>query len=151
MFVNTSKTSNTEYRAVIEFFAWKRLRAAEITERLADVYGDSAPSYRTVAKWVVEFNDSTLAFMDAPRSDRPLTAVTDESIQAVEEIMMHELQISVRCVANQLGISKTPLYEITSDYLTMKKVCTDWVPKLLTPLQRANRVDCCEEILEHCK
>ena len=51
--------SNTEFRAVIKFFTRKGLSATEITEELADVYGDSAPSYRTVAKWVAEFNDPT--------------------------------------------------------------------------------------------
>jgi len=33
----------------------------------------------------------------------------------------------------------------------MKKVYTKWVPKLLTPLQRANRVECCEELLQETK
>ena len=30
----------------------------------------------------------------------------------------------------------------------MRKVYTKWVPKLLTPLQHANRVECCEELLQ---
>ena len=29
-----------------------------------------------------------------------------------------------------------------------KKVCTQWVLKSLTPIQRANRVDCCQELLK---
>ena len=45
---------------------------------------------------------------------------------------------------------KMSLYEIISDYLEMKKVCTRRVPKLLAPPQRANRVDCCEELMENC-
>ncbi len=32
--------------------------------------------------------------------------------------------------------------------LGMKKVSTRWVPKLLTPIQRTNRVDCCQELLQ---
>ena len=32
----------------------------------------------------------------------------------------------------------------------MKKACTRWVLKLLTSLEHANRVDCCEELLENC-
>ena len=63
---------------------------------------------------------------------------------------MSDRQISVRLVADELGISKTLLDEIMSDYSGMKKVCTRWVPKLLTLLQRANRVDCCEKLLENC-
>ena len=30
----------------------------------------------------------------------------------------------------------------------MKKVCTQWILKLLTPIQRANRVDCCQKLLK---
>ena len=63
---------------------------------------------------------------------------------------MRDRQISVRHIADELGISKTPLYEVMSDYLSMKKVCTRWVPKLFTPLQCANQVDYCEELLENC-
>ena len=37
-----------------------------------------------------------------------------------------------------------------TDYLEMKKVCTRWLPKHVTSLQRTNRVDCCcEELLEN--
>ena len=80
--------SNTEYRAVIKFFAQKGLRATKITKELAVVYRRSAPSYGAVAKSVVEFNDPTQTFEDAPRSGRPSTTLTEESIRAVEEVVM---------------------------------------------------------------
>jgi predicted DNA-binding transcriptional regulator len=143
--------SNIEHRAVIKFFTRKGLNATEISKELDNVYKDSAPSYRTVAKWVAEFKDPERGFEDAPRSDRPSTAVTDENIQAVERLVMRDRQISVRRVADQLDISKTIVHEILNDYLGMKKVYTKWVPKLLTPLQRANRVECCEELLQESK
>ena len=63
---------------------------------------------------------------------------------------MCDRQVSVQRLVDELGISKTLLYEIISDYLRMKKICMRWVPKLLTPLQHSNRVDCCEELLENC-
>ena len=63
---------------------------------------------------------------------------------------MRDRQISIRPIADELAISKTSLYEIISNYLAMKKICTRWVPTCSTPLQRANRVDCCEEFLENC-
>ena len=117
---------------------------------MTNAYGHSAPSYCTDAKWVAEFKDLTGAYRDAPRSSRLSTALTDESIRAVEEVVMWDRQISVRSIADELGISKTSLYKIMNDYLGMKKVCTRWAPKLLTSLQRANQVDCCEELLENC-
>ena len=78
-------TSNTEYRPVMKFFTRKGLSTIQITKELADVYSHSAPSYRTVAKWVVEFNDPIRAFQDASRSGRPSTALTHESIRAVHK------------------------------------------------------------------
>lgn len=33
----------------------------------------------------------------------------------------------------------------------MRKVCIRWVPKFLTPLQRINRVECCQELLRMCE
>ena len=70
-----------------------------------NVYRDSAPSYGTVAKWVAEFKDPERGFEDAPRSGRPSSTFTDENIRAIERIVMYDRQISVRCVANELGIS----------------------------------------------
>ena len=35
-----------------------------------------------------------------------------------------------------------------SAHVSMKKVSTRWVRKFLTPIQHANRVDCCQELLQ---
>ena len=35
-----------------------------------------------------------------------------------------------------------------NNHMDMKKVCTRWLAKLLTPIQRANGVDCCQELLQ---
>jgi len=144
--------SNIEYRTIIKFFTLKGLNATEITEELKEVYDESAPAYSTVAKWVAEFKDDpTRDFKDAPRSGRPSTTTTDENIKAVEHIVMRDRQISVRRVAAELNIPKTIVHEIMSNYLGMRKVCVRWVPKFLTPLQRANRVECCQELLQACE
>lgn len=144
--------SNIEYRAVIKFFTRKGLNATEITKELEEVYNDSSPAYRTVAKWVSEFKDDPARdFEDAPRSGRPPTTTTDENIKAVEHIVMRDRQISVRRVADELNIPKTIVHEIMSNHLGMRKVCIRWVPKFLTPLQRISRVECCQELLQACE
>ena len=80
--------------------------------------------------------------------DRPLTITIDENIEAVERIVTRHRQVSVRRVAYKLAIPKTIIHEIMDNQLGMKKVCTRWILKLLTPIQRANRVDCCQELLQ---
>ena len=106
------------------------------------------PSYCTIAKWMAEFKNPEHAFEDARRMGCPSTITANENIEAVERIVMSDRQVSVRRVAYELGILKITIHEIMDNQLDMKKVCTRWVPKLLTPIQRANRVDCCQECLQ---
>ena len=144
MCLHFSKTPNIEHRAVIKFFIRKGLNAIEISKELDNVYKNSAPSYRTVAKWVAEFKDPEHSFEDAARMDYPSTITADENIEAVERIVMYDRQISIRRLAEEVTI----IHEIMNNHMGMKKVCTRWVPKLLTPIQRANHVDCCQELLQ---
>ena len=140
--------SNIEHRAVIKLFIKKGLNAIEISKELDNVYKDSAPSSRTVAKWVAEFKDPERAFEDAPRMSRPSIITADENIQAVERIVMRDRQTSIRRVAEELAIPKTIIHETMDNQLGMKKICTRWILKFLTLIHRANRVDCCQELLQ---
>ena len=143
--------STIDHRTVIKFSTRKGLNAIEISKELQNVYKDSAPSYCTVAKWGAEFKGLEHAFEDAPRMGRPSTITADENIEAVERTVMRDRQISIRRLAEELAIPKTTIYEIINSHMGMKKICTWWVPKLLTPIQRASRVDCCQELLQESK
>ena len=93
------KMSNIEHRAVIKFFTRKGLNAIETSKELDNVYKDSAPSHRTVAKWVAEFNNSERDFEDSPQMGHPPTITTDENTEVAERIVMRDRQVSVRRVA----------------------------------------------------
>ena len=97
---------------------------------------------------MAEFNDPERAFEDAPRMGRPSTITVNENIDVVEWIVIHDRQISIRRLAEELATTKTTIHEIMNNHMGMKKVCTQWVPKLLTPIQRAHSVDCCQELLQ---
>ena len=143
MCLHFSKMSSIEYRAVIKFFTRKGLSTTKISKELDNIYQDSAPFYRTVAKWVTEFKDPERAFEDAPRMGRPSIITANENIEAVEWIVMRDRQISIRRLAEELAI----IHQIMNNHMGMKKVCTRWVPKLLTSIQCANRVDYCQALL----
>ena len=114
--------SNIEHRAVIKFFTWKGLNTTKISKELENVYKDSAPSYRTVAKWVAEFKNPERAFEDALRMDHPSTITANENIEAVERIVIRDRQTSIRRLAEELPI----IDEIMSNHMGMKKVCARW-------------------------
>ena len=144
MCVHFSKMSNIEHRAVMMFFTRKRLNAIEISKELDNVYKGSAPSYCTVAKWVAEFKNPENGFEDASRMGRSSTITAAENIAAVERMVMCNRQTSVRRLAEELAI----IHQTTDSQLGMKKVCTRWILKLLTPIQRASGLDCCQELLQ---
>ena len=127
MRLHFSKMSNTEHLAVIKFFTRKGLNAIEINNELDNVYKDSAPSYRTVAKWVAEFKNPERGFEDAPRMGPSSTITTDENIETVERIVMRDRQVPVHRVAYDLSIPKTTIHEIMNNQLSMKKVWIWWV------------------------
>ena len=133
---------NIEHRAIIKFFTRKGSNTTEISKELDNVYKDSAPSYRTVANWAAEFKNLERVFEDAPRMGRPSTITTQENIESVEQIVMRNRQVFVRGVAEELPILKIIIHEIMDNQLGTKKVCTRWILKLLTPIQRANLVHC---------
>ena len=58
---------------------------------------------------------------------------------------MRNRQVSVRRTAYELAIPKPIIHEIMDNQLGMKKICARWILKMLTPIQRANRVNCCQE------
>ena len=144
MCLHFSKMLNIEHRPVIKFSTWKGLNTNKISKELDNVYRDSAPSYHTVAKWVTQFNNPERGFEDAQRMGPPSTITVEENIEAVKRIVMRDRQISIRRLAEQLAV----IYEIMNNYMGMKKVCSRWGPKLFTLIQPANRLDCCQELLQ---
>ena len=90
MCLHFSEISNIEHRAAIKFFTRKELNAIEINKELDNVYKNSVPSYRTVAKWVAEFKNPELGFEDAPRMEHSSTVTANENIEAVERIVMRD-------------------------------------------------------------
>ena len=59
----------------------------DIYRDLKSVYGEHAPSYETVSRWVVRFSNDRESFEDDPRSGRPITAHTQEIIEAIRMII----------------------------------------------------------------
>ena len=139
MCLHFSRMLKIEHRAVIKFFTRKGLNAMEISKSwimftrtllhrsaLSSIRWPSSRIQNVASKMHLEWA-------------RPSIITADENIETVERIVMHDRQISI----HRLGEELTIIHEIMNNYMGMKKVCTQWVPKLLTPIQRVNRVNCC--------
>ncbi|EZA55747.1 Histone-lysine N-methyltransferase SETMAR, partial [Ooceraea biroi] len=135
-------------RDVIQFFFLEGKTAKEIHERILLTLGDSCPSYETVRLWVNEFKRGRTSIEDAPRPGARKTAVTPEIIDKVHDMVLADRRVKVRKLTEAMGISTERVHFILHNELDMKKLCARWVPRLLTPEQKRNRMRISADCLE---
>ncbi|CAF4483037.1 unnamed protein product, partial [Didymodactylos carnosus] len=124
------------------------LNATQIHDELITAYGQDYVSYPTVALWLHAFSSGRESLEDDPRSGRPITAVTQENIDAVQDLVNDDPHISIDYIADILDISCGSVDTILKQHLRLSKVSSRWVPHELTQEQRQRRVTICAENLE---
>ncbi|XP_018309051.1 uncharacterized protein [Mycetomoellerius zeteki] len=92
------KMEKIEYRAIIKFLHLKGNTSTQIKAELDAVYGDSAPSFATVKRWVAEFKRDRTSLADDERSGQPTTATTD-NIEEIHQMIMDNRRIKIREIA----------------------------------------------------
>ncbi|CAF4875489.1 unnamed protein product, partial [Rotaria sp. Silwood1] len=116
--------------------------------RLVKAWGEQAPSDHTVFNWFREFQRNKFSVHDAPRSGRPSTSVTQQTIDAVRTIIEGDPHSTYQRIETILGISSIAINSIIHDYLNLRKVCAPWVPHTLTDDQKQLRVQFCGHSLK---
>lgn len=140
-----------EYRAVIKFLTKEGKTPTEIKQRLDAVYGHSSPSYSTVKEWAKQFRLGRESIEDELRPGRPSEAITDENIKFLEKIVLEDRRVKTKELSAMTGLSKTTVLRILHEHLGMNKVSARWVPKLLSAVQKQERVKCCKQFLSLCE
>ncbi|XP_050527885.1 protein GVQW3-like [Daktulosphaira vitifoliae] len=108
---------------------------------LEKCYGESAPSDTTIKRWYAEFKRGRRDTDDAERSGRPNEAITPENIEKIHKIVLNDRKMKLCQLANVIKISKERIGFILHENLSMKKLCSKWVPCLLTVEQKQQLVD----------
>jgi hypothetical protein len=75
-----------------------------------------------------------------PREGRPKSATTPEIIEQVYDMVLNDWRMKVREIAETIGISKEHVGYILHEELDMKKLCANWLPRLLTADQKHTRM-----------
>jgi len=73
---------------------------------------------------------------------------TPESIDQLRELILEDRRISVKSVAEKLGISRERVGSIIHEDLDMRKLSAKWVPKYLNTDQKRQRCQSSEQLLE---
>lgn len=148
MFKTINRPADCEIRSVIRFLTAKNISAAEIHRQICEVYGPNAMSDSKVRKWVRAFNDGRENVHDEPRSGRP-SIITEDLIKAVEEKIYENRRFTISSLALEFpNVGRTTLHKIVSENLQFHKLCSRWVPRLLTEEHQKKRMACSLDFLE---
>lgn len=140
-----------ECRAVIRFLYLKGRTPQETFDEMKGTYGDDAPSYDLVKRWHREFKHGRKSVETAPKPGRPSSAIDEASVRQVEAAILEDRRITIRQIAQEVKISTGSVETIIHNHLHMRKVSARWIPRLLTPFQKQERVECSRMNLEMCQ
>ena len=87
----------------------------------------------------------------APKPGRPSSADDEASVRQVEAAIMEDRRITFPQIAQEVTISTGSVETIIHNHLHMHKVSARWIPRLLTPFQKQERVKCSRMNLETCQ
>lgn len=131
------------------FIEWRRGKNyTQIYEQLQEAGLKNGPTKMTVCRWLQRFADGSTSFSDAPRSGRPSFAVSEENVERVRLTIQEEPRRSLRDLAEEIGVSKDTVLRILTDHLSMRKVCSTWVPYRLNQQQKDARINCAQSLIE---
>ena len=136
---------STEQRTNLKFLVWLGKTLSEALGMLQQVYGDETMSWSRVCEWYKRFKEGREDIKDDPRSGRPSTSRTEANVERVRQMVPSDRQLTVRLIANELGMNRNSVWKIITEDLGMRKVCAKMVPKLLNDDQKDRRMQVCQE------
>lgn len=136
-----------EQRIVVKFHMKLGKTATETYNLLKEVYGNECLSRARVFEWFKRFQDGQEDVEDDSRPGRPSTSKTDDNIEKIGNLVRSDRQLSIRTIAETVGIDKESVRQILHNNFNMQKVCAKMVPKILTFEQQEARKNVCTDTL----
>ncbi|CAF4012243.1 unnamed protein product [Rotaria sp. Silwood1] len=81
------------------------IQATTIHDELCIVFGEKAPSFRTVARWIPGFREIREEMEDEDRPGRPVTAITAKNIEQVHSIINDDSYVTIEELQERTGLS----------------------------------------------
>jgi len=119
---------------------------AETYEMLQAAFRESCPSRSKTFEWYSHFKSGRRSFEDDPRPGRPSTYHTKEAVAHVREIIRADRRLTIREVAEEVGIAFSTCQKILTEDLRMRRVTAKFVPRLLTVEQKDDCMSICTDL-----
>ena len=137
-----------EQRINLKFLVRLGKTPTKALKLLQEVNGDDTMSRTRPFEWHRRFKEGREEVEDDHRSGRPSTSRTDENVEHVRQKVRSDCCLTVRMVADELGMNSERVWRIITEDLGMRKICEKMVPRLLNEGQNEQRVQVCQDILD---
>jgi len=107
----------------------------------------SAPAYCIIKKWHAELKRGRLSCDELHRFGWPATSVDEETVERINKLVTNDQRRTVCFIALFVGISIGSIHSILTKNLLLKKVSAWWVPRMISDVQKANRVGASTSLL----
>ncbi|KAJ8948678.1 hypothetical protein NQ318_004466 [Aromia moschata] len=86
-----------------------------------EVYGNECLSHTQVFEWFKRVKEGRETTEDDPRPGRPSTSKTDENIEKIGKLIREDRRLSIRGLAEIIGIDKGCVRQILHESFNMRK------------------------------
>ena len=134
----------SEQRVYCKIWAQLGFLPTEIHADLQEVSGNGA----TVCKWVRRINDGRESIENDPRVGRLVSVLMEKNVAIVKKLTEEDARYKVQEIEELSGIHTSSVLKILRERLGLRKICTRWVPHLLTDEQKQSRVRLAWQVIE---
>jgi len=114
---------------------------------LNQAHGEDCTSRTQCYEWFKHFKDGRMSVGEDPKPGRLSTSTDDDHVERVRAVIHRNRRLTVREVADEVGISIGSCRQILTEKLQMRRVSAKFVPCLLTDDQKDTRVEIVQELL----
>ncbi|XP_075536154.1 protein GVQW3-like [Dermacentor variabilis] len=125
-----------EQRYCIKFCQKVGDSQVETIRKIQTAFGDDGMSSTHIKELYNRFKEGRTSVESEPRFGRPSTCRNDQVIAEVNAVVMRDRRVTIREIAEEVGISTFSAHSIMTEDLAMKRVTAKFVPKLLTVEQK---------------
>jgi AraC-like DNA-binding protein len=137
-----------EQRYCIKFCQMLGDSKAETIRKIQQAFSDDAIGVTQIKEWFNYFKDGrTLADSDQ-RSGRPPTSQNANIIENVRSVILEDRRLTVREIADEVGISTGSAHSILTENLHMCRMVAKFVPKLFSQEHQQLRLEVARDMLE---
>ncbi|XP_049522073.1 protein GVQW3-like [Dermacentor silvarum] len=147
-FIAREMTERLEQYYCIKFHQKLGDSQVETIWKIQVAFGDDTMSSTQIKVWYNRFKDGRTSVESEPGSGRPSTCQNDQVIAEVNAVVMRDLRVTIREIAEEVGISTFSAHSIMTEDLAMKRVAAKFVPKLLTVEQKQLCVEVSQDMLD---